>query len=477
MSPIPCRFPALAAVVAAAASLAACGPTSQGAEEQPLAGVRAREAARVVVAAVEAREMVRRLETTTRIESFSQVQVVPRLNGVVTEVHAEEGQLVEPGQVLAVLDDRELKIAENDARAALEEARTSLPLLKLAVREAEERLESARLSFDQSVRDHERNVAIATTGERSLSLLSQRDLDASRLVRDQRESEHRAAKLAVERTKLDVENGEAVLRRAELALERASLALSHTRITSPIRGVVAERNVRVGETSGARVGDIAGSSGTPFVITAPDDLRAVFYRPQRELGLFQDGRSRAADDAGGADLELEVTADALPGRRFVGRIERIAPIIDAASGNFRVTARLEPHAVGEPQSVLLPGMLVRLSIVTERHPDALVVPKRALRREGDRNLIFVVREGRAREIAVNEGFSDDEDVEVLPLEAGALRGGEPVVVVGNRDLEDGAQVAVQVGEPDARPQAEETPPEDLGTETGSDAADSGASSG
>lgn len=465
MRPTPFSAPARAAALAAL-FLAACRPATEGAEEAPLSGVRPREAVRVVTAPVEAREMVRRLETTTRVESRLQVQVVPRLNGVVTEIRVEEGQAVEPGQVLAVLDDRELVIAESDSRAALNEARTRVPLLKLAVREAEERLENAVLAYDQAVRDHERNLAIAKGDDDTLSLLSQRDLDASRLLRDQRESERQTAELAVERAKLDVANGEALVQRAELALERASLSLSYTRITSPIQGVVAERNVRVGETTGARVGDIAGSSGTPFVVTAPDDLRAVFYRPQRELALFG-GTARAQDD-GGAEIDVEISAEALPERRFVGRIERISPTIDPASGNFRVTALLEPRAVDDPSARLLPGMLVRLSIVTERHPDALVVPKRAVRREGERSLVFAVRDGVARSVAVREGFTDDDTVEILPLEGETLAVGEAVIVVGNRDLEDGGRVEVRRAE-----EVEQEP----AVAAGDDAGDDGASDG
>ena len=442
MRPTPTFAPALA-VALAAALLPACRPATEGAEETPLSGLRPREAVRVVTAPVELREMVRRLETTTRVESRLQVQVVPRLNGVITEIRVEEGETVEPGQVLAVLDDRELVIAESDSQAALNESRTRLPLLRLAVREAEERLENARLSYDQAVRDHERNLAIAKGDDDTLSLLSQRDLDASRLLRDQRESEYQTAQLSVERAKLDVANGEALVRRAELALERASLNLSYTRITSPIQGVVAERNVRVGETTGGRVGDIAGSSGTPFVITAPDDLRAVFWRPQRELALFHAGSAAGAKGDGAAELDVEITAEALPGRRFAGRIERVSPTIDPASGNFRVTATMEPEAVDGPGARLLPGMLVRLSIVTERHPDALVVPKRAVRREGERSVVFAVRDGLAAAVPVREGFSDDESVEVLPLAGEALAVGEPVIVVGNRDLEQGARVEVR----------------------------------
>ena len=225
------------------------------------------------------------------------------------------------------------------------------------------------------------------------------------------------------------------MRRAELALERASLELEYMRLVSPIDGVVAERSIRVG---------LAIGSLQAFVVTDPEALQAVFYRPQRELALF--GR-RAPDDgpaeSSGADLELTVRAEALPGRTFRGVIQRISPTIDPASGNFRVTARLDPVALDDPDARLLAGMLVRLEIVTERHPHALVVPKRAIRREGDRSLVFVVREGLARAVEVREELSDDEHVEVVPLRDAALVEGEPVVVVGSRDLEDSAPVSIE----------------------------------
>jgi hypothetical protein len=51
-----------------------------------------------------------------------------------------------------------------------------------------------------------------------------------------------------------------------------------------------------------------------------------------------------------------------------------------------------------------------------------------------------VRDGLAASVAVREGFSDDESVELLPLEGEVLAAGEPVIVVGNRDLEHGARV-------------------------------------
>jgi multidrug efflux pump subunit AcrA (membrane-fusion protein) len=85
-------------------------------------------------------------------------------------------------------------------------------------------------------------------------------------------------------------------------------------------------------------------------------------------------------------------------------------------------------------------MLLRLEIVLERRPDALVIPKRSLRREGDVTVVFSVRDGVARRVEVTPGFSEGDWVEVIPSESGALEVGQVVVEVGNRDLEDGAEV-------------------------------------
>ena len=82
------------------------------------------EAARVRTAPIVAREMVRTLSTTTTVESENEIQLFPRVSGVVTELHAEEGDRVAAGEVLAVIDDREAKSALADAQAALKELLT-----------------------------------------------------------------------------------------------------------------------------------------------------------------------------------------------------------------------------------------------------------------------------------------------------------------------------------------------------------------
>jgi len=401
--------------------------------KRPDAELERRKPARVRIAAVERAEMVRTISTTTVVESEKEIRVVPRVSGVVAEIHAEEGDEVAEGAVLAVLDERGAQSALAEARVALDEARDNVRKSDVLLKEAEARVETTRLEHEKASRDFERNEKAA--------LLSAQALEQMRLVKDTAWSQHESARLGVERARIEAEASRTTEGRADLARARAELELSYTRITAPFAGVIASRSIRIG--------DSVGSAAPAFVLTDVGNLRAVFHRPQRELTLFLEAEERrgspgnGAPAPGDAGLEIRASAEALPGARFRGEVLHLSPSIDAASGSFRVTVRLvaaEPLAGGRR---LLPGMLVRLEVVTDRHPDALAVPKRALRREGEGVFLFVVKEGVARRVDVTEGFADDERVEVVPATAGTLVEGDAVVVVGNRDLEDGAQVETE----------------------------------
>ena len=407
-------------------ALTGCG----GGKSQPEAsegGVQKRELSTVRVTPVVARDMVRTLETTSKLESEREIAIVPRVGGVVVAVHAEEGDVVAQGAELATLENIEQTLAVQDAEVAASETRNTLEKLRLAVREAEARVARVQTAFEQGERDHERNLRLFE-GERVASALSQSALEASKLAKDNAEADRKDADLLLERSKLELAAGETAVERARITLEKARLALAWTHVTAPFAGVVASRSVRVG--------DAVSAATTVFVLTDIDTLRCVFSRPQEELDLF----ARVGQAQGDERLAVEATADAFPGRTFAGWIERVSPTIDPQSGQFRVTGRLDCVQDGG-RVRLLPGMLVRLAIVTERRADVPVVPKRALEREGDRRYVLVVRDDRATRVEIREGFADEEFVEVTPV-TGKLALGEPVVVVGGRDLAEGEAVKV-----------------------------------
>ncbi|MCB9916150.1 MAG: efflux RND transporter periplasmic adaptor subunit [Planctomycetes bacterium] len=397
-----------------ALGVAACDRPTEAREPEDLGGALQRhEPTRVRVAPVARREMVRTLETTTTVESEHHVVLHARGTGELLELFAEEGDTVEAGALLARLDQRDLAAQLADARVAHKEAEDSAAKGEIALREAEADIEQARLAFEQAKRNYERNDAAR--------LISAQDLEKLKLEMETAESTLEARVLAKDRAALDARAATTAVERAALAVERAEVALSYTELRAPFAGVISQRT--------CQVGDHVSAADACFELIDLANLRTVFHRPQRELALF----------GGLEEIAVEARAEALPGAVFPGRIQRISPSIEAASGSFRVTVRLAPEAGG---ARLLPGMLLRLRLVVERHPDALVVPKRALKREGDTTLVYAVRDGLASGVVVLEGFGDDADVEVLPQGDASLVEGEPVVVVGNRDLEDGKEVVV-----------------------------------
>lgn len=449
------RAPAVLALLLAALAAGACSGGDTGAQGAPpeKGELKRREPTRVRVVPVLQREMVRVLQTTTVVESEKEIQIFPRAAGIVVEVHADEGDLVETGQVLAVLDQREAKAALEQARVAVAEAKDAIERSEIAQREAQSRIEQTRIAWEQAVRDYERNQKAA--------LISEQALDALRTARDSRANEHETAKLVHARSQVEAKAALTGAEKARLSLERAELELSYTRIEAPFSGVIASRGVRVGGTVG-RGTSVIETAGAAFVLTDQEQLRAVFHRPQRELAWFAGAQAALhgrpgeppANGAAAPPLEIRAHAEALPGRVFRGELQRVSPSIDPQSGSFRVTVRLESAGSDDDRRRLLPGMLVRLEIVTDRHPEALVVPKRSLRREGEVDSVFLVDGGRVRRVEVEEGFSDDTHVEVRATRGGEIALGDRVVIVGNRDIEDGAEV---VAEEELAPDAETSP--------------------
>lgn len=390
------------------------------------------QATKVRVAEVVRKEMVKKLITSREVESENQIELFPRAQGIVTELFVEEGDSVEAGQVLGIMDQRDAKAAVEEAKIGVEDARDNVEKSQIAKREAEAAVTGREISRAQAERDYKRNE--------KAKLISGQDLENLKLTWDTAISDHEQAKLALDRAIVEARAAGTATTRAELALERAEVALSYTEIVAPISGVISRRSIKVG--------DSVSSAAAAFTLTDHESLIVVFPRPQRELPLFSVAANRRADGTESLDpaapaLEIVATAEALPGSSFRGEIIRISPAIDPENGSFRVTAKLEQPTLESGEPRLLPGMLVRLEIVTDRHLDTLVVPKRSLRREGELDILFAIENGTARRVEVEEGFSNDDEIEVRPRDGHSLTVGEQVVIVGNRDLEDGAKVEVE----------------------------------
>ena len=427
-SRLPLAIVALPLILCACSVEAGTGATN-GENKATFEGLERSAAPKVLTAPLVQREVVRALSTTVNAESEQEIQLFPRISGVVTAVAVEEGDSVAAGAPLMELDARELEAALAEARIALREAEDGKRNLELSVDEAKARLESAQLRFEQSTRELERKEGAGA------GIISRNELDQLRLTAATNGADRDAARITESKAEAALTSQEITIERAALQVTKAELNRSFASVEAPFEGVIARRTVRVG--------DLASTASAAFTLTDPDNVRAVVSRSQRELVFFRRAEQRAQRATGSgveAALDIEIAPEALPGLTYTGRIQFVSPTIDPASGQFRVTIGVDQPEEGDERPPILPGMLLRIRIVTERHPHALVIPKRGLLREGDAHWVFVVDGDTVRPVAVTEGFSEDDHVEVIPATGESLSAGDSIAVVGNRDLEDGDAV-------------------------------------
>lgn len=200
---------------------------------------------------------------------------------------------------------------------------------------------------------------------------------------------------------------------AKADLELAELNLRESVIRAPIAGVVSARE--------AKVGNMVQPHQALFRITDLSALEARLHVPEREMRKL----------AVGQHAQLEI--DTWPGERFVGRVLRLNPVVDAATGTVKVTLGLD-NATGK----LRPGMFGRFRVEYDSRPDALLIPKDAVIIEDANAFVFVIEDGKARRRRITLGFSDPWHHEVLD----GLAEGDEVVTIGRASLKDGAPAQI-----------------------------------
>lgn len=317
----------------------------------------------------------------TTLESVRSVSVVSRLATQVSQLRVEEGDRIRAGQVMALLEDREIR---NELRQA-----------EIAVRQAQVQLEQAEVQARLS----------AANFERAATLFDQRL--TSRQEYDQ-------ATLTSRTDELAHENARRQLEAAQARLESIEIQLEYTQIVSPIDGVVTHRMVETGDRTTV--------NQELFTVEEFPPLWARIHVPEKDLGRIRLGQ------------QVQLRFDSVDAGSFTGTVKMISPVIDSSSGTARITVELP-----RPGGVLRPGMFGTVAIATETRSDAAVILRKAVVRERDQNYVFVVREDdTAERRLVVLGFNEDPFVEVVE----GLQPGEVVVTVGNESLSDGYGVNI-----------------------------------
>jgi RND family efflux transporter MFP subunit len=208
------------------------------------------------------------------------------------------------------------------------------------------------------------------------------DIAARELTRFERLAAAGAiAERELEQARQNNESAQAVLADAQARLTFAQEALNDARPTAPIAGVVSERHVSAG--------DVVAPGAELFTIVDPSSMRYEASVPASELSAIRVG------------APVTFSATGYPGRSFQGRITRVNPTADPATGQVRITV-----SVGN-QKNLVAGLFAEGRVAAESH-EGLSVPANAVDQRSVKPTVVRLAGGKTERVEVELGIRDEE---------------------------------------------------------------------
>lgn len=360
--------------------LAACS-------QEPSPGGRPSGSPEVTVAAPLVREITEWDEYTGRFGAVESVAVRARVSGYLESIHFVDGDTVDKGDLLFVIDPRPFEAAVAGAKAARTEAATRLDLAE---------------------RDFVRASELLREG------------NISKQIYDNRKQERDAAIAALEV--------------ASATLRNAELDLGFTRVTAPVAGLISRQFVSVGNL-------VSGGTADSTLLTRINSIDPIhLYFDGDEAAylnyvrLDRAGRRTSSRDTPNPVLVSLIDEEDFPHR---GRMDFVDNQIDPQTGTMRGRAILD-----NPDKLFLPGMFARIRLLGRGPYDAVLIPDSAVAMDQARQVVFVVD---------NDNKARAQPVELGPLALGlrvvrrGLGATDRVVINGLQRVRPGVVVNPQDG--------------------------------
>jgi multidrug efflux pump subunit AcrA (membrane-fusion protein) len=350
---------------------------------------------------------------------IDQAGLMPKLAAPVQKFYVNRGDHVRQGQLLAVLENRDLVAAVTESKGAVEQAESNLRTTEGAtipesVGKAQIDLETARDARDNAKRILDSRQKLFNEGA-----LPGRQVDESQAAYSQAVGVYRAAEehlkalQSVSKTE-QIKSAAAQVQSAKAHMASQETQVAYSRIVSPISGIVADRALNAGEMANP------GSA----IITIMDISRVVarIEVPQAEASTLKVGQT--------ATLSQPDSKETVEGKVTV-----VSPAADPNTTTVQVWIQ-----VPNPGEKLKPGTAMHAEIATEEYKAATVLPITAILpgEEGGTAVLTVSSDSVAHKRAVTLGVRQGNQVQILS----GVNPGEEVVTVGGMGLDDKAKVKV-----------------------------------
>ncbi len=368
--------------VAVAASLLSFGcSTKEAAEGTPTVTVQ--------VGAAENQTIERKVIAEATLYPLEQAAIVPKITAPVKKFYVNRSSKVHAGELLAELENNDLLAAKQDSEGALTQAEASY---QQAVQKAEQDRTLAKQELDSAQRLYDSRQTLLKQGAASA-----KDVDDAAVALTQARNAYDLAQ-----KQLDLRVAEGQLASAKGKSAGVDASVSYSKIVSPIDGVVTDRPLNPGEMA---------SSTTPLITVM--NLSQIVARAHID-------QQQAAQLKVGNNATLSVPGQ--PGS-VKGKVSLVSPALDPNSTTVEVWVQAP-----NPGERLRPGSGVRVEMVSQAVPHAIVIPAEALltASDGQTSVIVLDTENKPHKKKVKVGIRDVGDVQVTE----GLQGGERVVTVG-----------------------------------------------
>lgn len=358
----------------------------------------------VSTAKVEKQDLKETLKLKAVLEGTESVEVVSRLHYEVKELLVKEGDRVQKGQLLAVLDSTDLS----------QEISLKQGELSLLEKQQAETLRDRQIDYDNAKKAYDDLKQLFEIGAASRA-----ELDGAKDALAKIPSENGKAALSAAE-KQSLANG-----KQEISIQTS--ALEDCQIRSMIDGTVTRVNTKVG-----RFADETEEDKPMFVIENIDNLQMKVLVSENDIAKIKVGQ------------DVEITADILGGDTVAGKVARISPTGEVKDGT--VSERVIPVyvSVTEKNEKLIAGITAKATIHIAEAKQALTVPYEAVGElEDGTTVVYVVDENNTIHIVpVELGLETDLYVEI---KGGEVKEGQTIVLNPSLALTEGMGVLPQQG--------------------------------